>query len=234
MKVGDKESGALVQVEERMTGGVEWSVYFKYFLKAGVFYNIWLLLLLCLGQGSRMASDWWVGAWSSNQLLFSNDKYTYYIWIYALISIGVGIIILLRGFAFAEFITRASQGLQSQLMQVLMQTPLAWYDVTPMGRVLARTSKDQDNIDNQIAFTLQFTLVNVFLMLGTIILNGVSNPYYFIIAFISILIFYGAIKIYLASAREIKRLDDNARAPLLSYISESLNGLSFIRASGAA
>ena len=82
-----------------------------------------------------------------------------------------------------------------------MKTPLWWFDITPMGRVLARTSKDQDNIDYQFAFTLQFTLINIFLMLGTIVINGIANPYFLIMALVALILFYLGVKFYLISAR---------------------------------
>jgi ATP-binding cassette subfamily C (CFTR/MRP) protein 1 len=175
-------------------------------MKAGFFLNFSLFLMLMLGQGIRMLADWWVGAWAQDFFKFGISLYTNYIWIYSLISLALATIFLFRGFSFAYFVTRASQGLQTDLVAVLMRTPLWWYDITPMGRILTRTSKDQDNIDSQFAFTLQFTLTNLFLMLGTIVLNGVTNPYFFIMAGVLTLLFYLAIKLYLISAREIKRL----------------------------
>ena len=69
----------------------------------------------------------------------------------------VGIFIYLKGRFFANFIVSSSRVVQRRLINALMQTPLSWFDVTPTGRIIARATKDQDDLDNNLAFNVQFS-----------------------------------------------------------------------------
>lgn len=99
-----------------------------------------------------------------------------------------------------------------------MHTPLSWFDVTPTGRILARTTKDQDDLDNSLSFNVQYAAQNLFALLSSIILISIATPIYLIVAVISGIIYYLLIGLYMKSSREIKRLEANTRAPLISHI----------------
>ena len=99
----------------------------------------------------------------------------------------------------------------------MLKSPLNWFDITPTGRILSRTTKDQDDIDNSLAFNLQYSMQNVFLLLATMIMTGVITPPYFIEAVILLILYYLAVRYYLLSAREVKRLEANARSPLITH-----------------
>jgi len=57
----------LVKVEERMKGSVPWSFYFRFFTGPGKLPTFLMFFFILLAQGVRVASDWWLGQWSSNR-----------------------------------------------------------------------------------------------------------------------------------------------------------------------
>lgn len=57
--------GKSVQIEERATGAVPWSVYKKYTKNGGVCATTVMFIMFALAQGFKMISDWWIGQWSS-------------------------------------------------------------------------------------------------------------------------------------------------------------------------
>jgi ABC-type multidrug transport system fused ATPase/permease subunit len=139
--------------------------------------------------------------------------------VYAGISVAVGILIYLKGYFFANFIVASSRVIQRNLIKALLKTPLSWFDVTPTGRIISRTTKDQDDLDNNLSFNVQFSTQNLLILFSTIIIIGVATPLYFIVAAISLLVYYKLISLYMNSSREIKRLEANSRAPLIGHIS---------------
>lgn len=118
---------------------------------------------------------------------------------------------------FPKFILSTSKVIQRQLIQALIHSPLSWFDVTPTGRILARTTKDQDDLDNSLSFNVQNAAQNLFVLFASIILVSIATPLYLIVAFISSIIYFQLIKMYMNSSREIKRLESNTRAPLISH-----------------
>ena len=102
--------------------------------------------------------------------------------------------------------------------------------MTPTGRILARTTKDQDDLDNSLSFNVQNATQNLFILLSSIILISIATPIYLIVAVISGIVYYKLIGLYIASSRELKRLEANTRAPLISHIQETITGMYVIRA----
>lgn len=217
----------LVKVEERMKGSVPWQFYLRFFTGPGGIKAVLMFIFITLAQLSRVFSDWWLGEWGSNSLdLLSNT----YIIVYAAISVAVGILILLKGYFFASFIVASSRVIQKKLITTLLHTPLTWFDVTPTGRIIARATKDQDDLDNNLSFNVQFSAQNLLVLFSSILIISIATPAYLIVAAISCAAYYKIISLYMNSSRELKRLEANSRAPLIGHISESINGTYVIRA----
>ena len=225
----DKGPAGLVKVEERMKGSVPWKFYTRFLTGTGTFNAVVMFFFITLGQVTRVFSDWWLGEWGSDS--FSIPSNTYII-VYAGISVAVGSLIYLKGIFFAKFIIATSRVIQRQLIKVLLHSPLSWFDVTPTGRIITRTTKDQDDLDNNLAFNIQFATQNILILISSIALVSVATPLYLVVAAISGFVYYKLICLYMNCSREIKRLEANTRAPLIGHISETISGTSVIRAFG--
>jgi ABC-type multidrug transport system fused ATPase/permease subunit len=118
----------------------------------------------------------------------------------------VGVLLYLKGIFFAKFIISTSQVIQRLLIKKLLKSPLAWFDVTPTGRILARTSKDQDDLDSNLSFNVQMAVQNLFVLITSVLLISIATPLYLIVAFICVIVYYHLIKMYMNSSRELKRL----------------------------
>lgn len=199
-----------------MKGSVPWTFYYRFFTGPGGIKAVLMLSFITMAQLARVFSDWWLGEWGSDKLELGSNTY---IIVYAGISVAVGILIYLKGYFFANFIVSSSRVIQRKLIQTLLKTPLSWFDVTPTGRIISRTTKDQDDLDNNLSFNVQFSTQNLLILFSTIIIIGIATPLYFIVAAISLLVYYKLISLYMNSSREIKRLEANSRAPLIGHIS---------------
>ena len=91
--------------------------------------------------------------------------------------------------------------IQKKLIATLLKTPLGWFDATPTGRILARTTKDQDDLDNNLSFNVQNSIQNLFVLVASIILISVATPLYLIVAVISGIFYYKIISMYMNSSR---------------------------------
>jgi ATP-binding cassette, subfamily C (CFTR/MRP), member 1 len=181
-----------------MKGSVPWSFYLRFFTGPGSIKAVLMFLFITLAQLSRVFSDWWLGEWGSNSLdLVSNT----YIIVYAGISVAVGILILLKGYFFASFIVASSKVIQKLLITTLLHTPLTWFDVTPTGRIIARATKDQDDLDNNLSFNVQFSAQNLLVLFSSILIISIATPAYLIVAVISLAAYYKIISLYMNSSR---------------------------------
>ncbi|OAX34167.1 hypothetical protein K503DRAFT_803797 [Rhizopogon vinicolor AM-OR11-026] len=95
-----------------------------------------------------------------------------------------------------------------------------------------RFTKDIDTVDNLIGDSLRTLTGTGSQIIAAVILISIIMPYFLVVAFFIIICYAYAAYFYRASARELKRLDAILRSSLYSHFSESLSGLTTIRAYG--
>ena len=85
--------------------------------------------------------------------------------------------------------TSASLNLHKTLLQVIMHAPMAFFDSTPLGRIMNRFSKDLDTIDTNMPTFLMAYLYNVVPLATTAFVVSYTTPI-FIVAVIPIALIY--------------------------------------------
>ncbi|KAI8970550.1 multidrug resistance-associated ABC transporter [Trametes punicea] len=224
-----KGRDALMQEEERLTGAVSWSVYGRYFRFAGGIVVFPLILLwLVLFQGTSVANNLFLGFWTASSIAgFHQGDY---MGTYAALGISSGI------FSFALSLTVSLATLTAGLrmfktaLMAVLRSPVSFFDTTPMGRIMSRLSKDQDTIDTELSMIAVQLLTTASSVVGTAALVFYTFPYLGIIFVPLIILYYIAAMYYRRSSVETKRLDSLLRSSLYASYSETLTGLSTVRA----
>ncbi|XP_035694505.1 ATP-binding cassette sub-family C member 9-like [Branchiostoma floridae] len=112
----------------------------------------------------------------------------------------------------------------------ILNTFSRFFDTTPTGRVLNRMSEDTAVIDLRLPLIMEHLIRVVLLICSALLVNAVVTPY-FLIGAVPIVVFYYMVqKYYRATAREIKRLDNINKSPVFAHFSETLGGLTTVRA----
>ena len=92
-----------------------------------------------------------------------------------------------------------------------------------------RFSKDQNTIDEILPRTLQSYLRTAFQVAGILFVISYSTVI-FLAAIVPMGVFYYYVqRYYLATSRELKRLESVSRSPIYSHFQETLSGVSSIR-----
>ncbi|EFI26687.1 ATP-binding cassette [Coprinopsis cinerea okayama7 len=220
---------ALMQAEERNIGAVSWDVYKRYLWYAGGM--IWLFILLSiliLNQAAAVGDNLWLGFWTS--LEFPSLSQGDYMAVYAAFGAAQAILTFCLSFAFALISLRAGLKLFKAALRAILRSPLSFFDTTPMGRIVSRLSKDQNILDNELSPTMYSFFLIFASMFGVVGLVFYTFPYLGI-SFAPIGVFYYVMfSYYRRTSIETKRLEAILRSTLYAAISESLTGLSTIRA----
>ncbi|RXW15854.1 hypothetical protein EST38_g10001 [Candolleomyces aberdarensis] len=224
-----RDEAALMQAEERNTGAVTWSIYKSYLKFAGgLYWGPWILMLLVLTQAATVGNTLFLGFWTSGTI--AGFRQGDYMGLYAGLGAAQAIFTWGLSFSFAFACLTASLNLFVSALNGVLRSPISFFDTTPMGRILSRFSKDQDTLDTEmsmIMFQFSNTLFSVF---GTAGLVFYTFPYLGIL-FVPLIILYQLVSVYYRrTSVEVKRWDSVLRSTLYAAYSESLTGLSTIRA----
>ncbi|KAL0247372.1 hypothetical protein I308_104408 [Cryptococcus tetragattii IND107] len=220
----------LMQIEERNVGALKKGTFFDY-LKAGngVFMVPVLLFCIAVAQSFYVITSFWLVWWEETKWPQPSG---FYMGIYAGLGVGLAITLFFQGFANAMINYFASVNIHHNAISRVMLAPQAFFDTTPLGRIMNRFSKDTDTIDNTLSDAMRMAISTMANIVGSVILLAIIEPYFLIaMGVVSLLYLHNAI-FYRRSSREFKRIDSILRSSLYSHFSESLSGVATIRSYG--
>ncbi|KAG8787747.1 hypothetical protein FRC15_008121 [Serendipita sp. 397] len=218
--------------EHRERGRVKTEIYKQYILAGGVGAFFLLACVTALGQAVSIGSTYILKSWAEhNRKAGRNSDMGTYLSLYgaavflsSLLSLAVGILLSV------VIIIRSTKYMHDRVLQALLRCPLSFFEQTPSGRILNVFSRDVYVLDQVLARVISGALRTGSSVLGTVVVVCVNFPL-FTLALVPLGWFYRRIMIYyLATSRELKRLDSTTRAPIFTWFQETLSGLSTIRA----
>ncbi|KAL7945402.1 hypothetical protein V8C42DRAFT_323034 [Trichoderma barbatum] len=126
----------------------------------------------------------------------------------------------------------ASRRIHDRLILSVTRAKFKFFDVTPLGQLMNRFSKDLEAVDQEIAPTAIGVMVCALSLVVTIVLISFITPGFLIAAFFIAILFYVVAAFYLRASRDLKRLESVQRSPLFQQFGETLSGMTTIRAYG--
>uniref|UniRef100_A0A8C7FHF8 Multidrug resistance-associated protein 4 n=1 Tax=Oncorhynchus kisutch TaxID=8019 RepID=A0A8C7FHF8_ONCKI len=241
VKDGADQLPELVQTvaeESRSEGNIGASLYFKY-LNAGA------SILVMLGTVAYVLQDWWLAYWAGEQeklninstMIVQNGlnitqelDLHFYMGIYAGLTLASVIFGFARSLLMFNVLVKAAQSLHNRMFISLLRTPVRFFDINPIGRILNRFSKDIGQLDSMLPITFvdfsQLILQNI----GVVAVAAAVMPWILIPVVPLLIIFLFLRRYFLQTSRDVKRLESTTRSPVFSHLSSSLQGLWTIRA----
>ncbi|OQS03052.1 ATP-binding Cassette (ABC) Superfamily [Thraustotheca clavata] len=181
-----------------------------------------------ISQAALAILDWFMGYWAASPSLA--DK-MYSAWIYVGITV-VGVLLICGRIIYAlTIVIHCSKTLHERLFTKVLAAPVTtFFDVTPVGRILNRFSSDLDQVDSQIPYFGLLFLQFAFQNLAIVVVCAATSPFVLILFVPLIYAFYKLQEYYNLTSGELKRFDSISKSPVVNMISETINGLSTIRA----
>lgn len=222
----------LITVEESAKGSVTSDVYKQYARSCSLYGVIIMLILLILSQLASVGTNLWLKYWSTkNQDHGSNNSVWFYLAIYALIGWSSTIFAMVQTLVLWVYCAiRSARVLHAEMLETIMRSPMSFFDTTPLGRILNRFSKDQHTVDEVLPRTFNGYFRVLFSVISTICIIAYSTPLFMILVVPLSLIYIYVQRYYLATSRELKRLDSVGKSPIYSHFQETISGVSTIRA----
>ncbi|KAK9456561.1 hypothetical protein V1511DRAFT_208660 [Dipodascopsis uninucleata] len=157
---------------------------------------------------------------------------SYYLMFYCVIAAVYIVLSFFREFTVFFGSVRASKILFERLLKSVMKATPRYFDVTPVGRIMNRFSKDIECIDQIVAPDLLSIAHSILAILIILFLISAIVPT-FIFAAIGIALVFCIVNIfYVRSSRELKRIQSVTLSPIYQHFGETLAGVTTIRAYG--
>ncbi|CAN2387511.1 ATP-binding cassette [Pristimantis euphronides] len=182
-----------------------------------------LLLFSTAGLVTPVSWDQFVGQNASAGIAF-------YLSVYGGIAAANSIFTALRALLFAFGAIRAATVIHKRLLQRVLRATVTFFDSTPVGRIINRFSSDLYSVDDFLPFMLNIFLANVFGLLGMLVMISYGLPLILPILVPLAILYYCIQRFYRHTSRELKRLQSITLSPIYSHFSETLTGLTTIRA----
>ena len=225
-----KLKGKLMEEEDIQRGSIGLNIYKTIIEYSGGYFQVFLVFTFAIiWQLTIIEGNIYLTAWSDSADTNDDDQNIYHFMIYTLFGIACIFSLFLKEFLISKMNYNISKNFHDVMLQNVIDAPINLYhDVTPFGQIMNKFTID---LDKSVLFFRHFsqTLKCVCNLIGAIIVCVTSNKY--VLFFLPIIFIFGyKISVYYAPAgRDILRIESIDRSPLLSFYSESIQGIDTIK-----
>ncbi|CAL4956742.1 unnamed protein product [Urochloa decumbens] len=228
-KQAEKASARLIKEEERASGHVSLAVYKQYMTEAWGWWGPLAVVGVSVAwQCSLVASDYWLAEETSDENAAA-FRPSLFINVYAILAAVSVVLVAARSFLVAFIGLHTADKFFKQILNSILHAPMSFFDTTPSGRILSRASSDQTNVDLFLPFFVWMS-VSMYITVISVLIVTCQVAWPSVIAIIPLVIlnlWYRGY--YLATSRELTRLESITKAPVIHHFSETVQGVMTIR-----
>ncbi|VAI70533.1 unnamed protein product [Triticum turgidum subsp. durum] len=217
----------LIKKEERETGDAGVKPYMLYLRqnKGFLYFSLCMISHTIFVAGQILQNSWMAANVQNPHVSMLK-----LISVYIIIGACTMIFLLSRSLGVVVLGMQSSRSLFSQLLNSLFRAPMSFFDSTPLGRILSRVSSDLSIVDLDIPFAFVLSLgtsLNAYTNLGVL---AVVTWQVLFVAVPMIVLAIRLQRYYLASAKELMRINGTTKSALANHLGESISGAITIRA----
>ncbi|XP_078537187.1 ATP-binding cassette sub-family C member 8 isoform X2 [Lissotriton helveticus] len=221
-----------------------WQACGKYLSSAGILLLPLLVLSQLLKHSVMVAIDYWLAKWTSDAIsvkdkaqqsncsLSQDCRFNHapYSMVFSILCCLGIIMCLITSIAVEWTGLRVAKKLHYSLLNKIILAPMRFFETTPLGSILNRFSADFNTIDQHIPATLECLSRSTLLCFSALAVISYVTPVFLISLAPLGIICYFIQKYFRVASRDLQQLDDSTQLPLLSHFSETMEGLTTIRA----
>lgn len=149
--------------------------------------------------------------------------------IYCGLVFGALLLCSIRDYLCLFFVIRSSRNLHPKLTESIIKSPVLFFDINPLGRIMNRFSSDINSLDDKLPWQLQSALIYTIKAIGALFVALYASAWLLVVL---IPLAIGSVflsRYMLKNSREISRLEAISRSPVYAHVSETERGLEVIR-----
>ncbi|KAL7868121.1 hypothetical protein SRHO_G00095050 [Serrasalmus rhombeus] len=223
---------------------IPWGSCGKYLALAGLLLLPLLVLSQLLKHSLMVAIDVWLAHWTSdvihakiradrhNCTLVQDCGFSHssYLLVFSVLCCLGIMLCLVTSMAVEWTGLRVAKELHHSLLNNIILAPMRFFETTPLGSILNRFSADTNTIDQHIPTTLECLIRSTLLCVSALGVISYVTPVFLIALAPLAIACYFIQKYFRVASRDLQQLEDSTQLPLLSHFSETVEGLTTIRA----
>uniref|UniRef100_A0A7N8XQL6 Multidrug resistance-associated protein 1 n=1 Tax=Mastacembelus armatus TaxID=205130 RepID=A0A7N8XQL6_9TELE len=215
------------------TKKVKLSVFWAYAKAIGVLLSCISLLLFLTHHLLSLFSNYWLSQWTDDPIVNGTQPSRLMrLGVYGALGLSQGVAV----FGYSLFMSiggiLASRCLHESMLYDVLRSPMSFFERTPSGNLVNRFSKEMDTIDSVIPNIIKMFMGSMFGVLGACVIILIATPLVAVIIPALGVLYFFVQRFYVASSRQLKRLESVSRSPIYTHFNETLLGTSVIRAFG--
>ncbi|RNA36438.1 multidrug resistance-associated 1 [Brachionus plicatilis] len=224
----EKKVGEKLTVKEKIeTGTVKLSVLKEYIRVCRIPRLVGFMALFCLSNIASVGSNVYLSYWSNNA---ENSEKLSQFTIFASIGLTQNVLTICADILYLHMTYSAAKSLHNVMLFSILRSTMEFFESTPSGRIINRFSKDIDAAERAIPESLKSLCRCLFHVLFTVLVIASSTPLFLVSLIPIIIIYIFAQRYFVASMRQLKRMESASKSPIFSHFSETLTGVTTIRA----
>ena len=181
-----------------------------------------------------VSANFWLSIWTSKSKSTADDNSDesklLNLMIYIILGFGQCIVSLGSDYLYLISSLVGAKLMHNSMLFSILRSTMEFFESTPSGRIINRFSKDIEAVERNIPDSFRSFIRCIFQVFFTVLVIVYSTPL-FLITLIPIIIIYLIVQRYfVASMRQLKRLESASTSTIFSHFSESLTGTTSIRA----
>uniref|UniRef100_A0A8C1J8W0 Multidrug resistance-associated protein 1 n=1 Tax=Cyprinus carpio TaxID=7962 RepID=A0A8C1J8W0_CYPCA len=236
-KTKSADAARLTEADKANTGRVKLSVFWEYMKAIGLPLSIFSIFLFFCHHLSSLGSNYWLSLWTDDPVINNTQpNREMRLGVYGALGISQGQIVVCDLFCYSVAVSvggiLASRYLHQTMLYNVLRSPMSFFERTPSGNLVNRFAKETDTIDSVIPSIIKMFMGSMFNVLGSCAVILIATPLVAIIIPPLGLFYFFVQRFYVASSRQLKRLESVSRSPVYTHFNETLLGTSVIRAFG--
>uniref|UniRef100_A0A8C1NNY4 Multidrug resistance-associated protein 1 n=1 Tax=Cyprinus carpio TaxID=7962 RepID=A0A8C1NNY4_CYPCA len=224
------EAGLLVS---ELLSCVKLSVFWEYMKAIGLPLSIFSIFLFFCHHLSSLGSNYWLSLWTDDPVINNTQpNREMRLGVYGAFGLTQGIAVFCYSVTVSVGGILASRYLHQTMLYNVLRSPMSFFERTPSGNLVNRFAKETDTIDTVIPSIIKMFMGSMFNVLGSCAVILIATPLVAIIIPPLGLLYFFVQRFYVASSRQLKRLESVSRSPVYTHFNETLLGTSVIRAFG--
>ncbi|RAL05511.1 putative ABC multidrug transporter [Aspergillus ibericus CBS 121593] len=220
-----------ISKETSATGRVPRTLALRYMLLFGGPSYVPLVVVATISvQFAYFAITYWLSIWTGAYEQYEHPNTLFYLGVYAACILTFLSLQLCNNLIYQYGSWVAAKKTHHRLVTAVLSAPIAWFDQNPIGRAINRFGNDTRSLDTVLVEWLRMSIENMLRFLLRIASVASIMPIFALPAAVICSAGFLIGEMYTRAQVSIKRLTSVNYSPVFSHFTDSLSGLSVIRA----